>query len=229
MKIERVGDSMRELLEQNEVSKSLMKVSDYIIYGFTALLVLSAFVSLGGFVNALFTWLFVALFILAFAGKKYLGLIILFSGKAFFSLYGMIVALVPSTSYNVMGFNVSVGVGYLNWDYLFGVVVYGLLIWLSVVLYLKSRPAKAPMPSQYMPPMQQNGMPVPPQYPGAPAAPQAPVPPTAAMPQAPAGNPVQTMNGAPLVDGKCPNCGAPCRSDMAFCVNCGQHLQPPKQ
>lgn len=240
MKIERVGDSIREIIEGNDFLKSLMKVSDYIIYGFTALLVLSAIVSLGGFVNALFTWLFVALLILAFAGKKYLGLIVLFSGKAFFCLYGLISGLIQMASVRSMvGQYLGYGIGF-NWDYAFGIVVYGLLLWLSIVLFLKNRPAKVPMAPMYMPPVQQNGMPVPPApmgqaTPGAPVNPQAPadsvtvpMPPMGGvMPQAPAGSPVQTLGGSPLVDGKCPSCGAPCREDMAFCVNCGQHLAPP--
>lgn len=246
MKIERVGDSIREIIDGNDLLRSLMKVSEYIIYGFTALLVLSAIVSLSSFVDALFAWLFVALLILAFAGKKYLGLIVLISGKVFYCLYGLISGMIAMASWRgALSGYIGYGIGF-NWSFAFGIVVYGLLLWLSIVLFLKSRPAKASIPAapSYMPPMQQNGMPAASPItqpmntpPAAPAVPQAPagqapadsvtVPMPGVMPQAPAGNPVQTLGGAPLVDGKCPSCGAPCRADMSFCVNCGQHLAPP--
>ena len=136
MQIEKVGDSIRELLEKNEFLKMMMGVSDYIIYGFTALVVLTQFLNLGDFVSALLTVLFYPLLILAFAGRKYIGLIVLFAGQAFSCLYGLIIYVY----YSIVNFFVR-GVGSV-WDNVFGLIIFGLLLWLAIALFLKSLPAK---------------------------------------------------------------------------------------
>lgn len=163
MQIEKVGDSIRDLVEKNEFLKMVMGVSDYIIYGYTFLLVLSKFISLGGFVDALLNLLLFPLIILAFAGKKYIGMIVLFSGQAFASLYGLILDV-----YYLTFTRYFVGNAGNIWDNIFGVVAFGLLLWLSIALFLKSRPAKpvqtvatqqTPAPVQQ--PMQQSAPQVP--------------------------------------------------------------------
>ena len=136
MQIEKVGDSIRELLEKNEFLKMMMGVSDYIIYGFTALVVLTQFLNLGDFVSALLTVLFYPLLILAFAGRKYIGLIVLFAGQAFSCLYRLIIYVY----YSIVNFFVR-GVGSV-WDNVFGLIIFGLLLWLAIALFLKSLPAK---------------------------------------------------------------------------------------
>lgn len=157
MQIEKVGDSIRDLVEKNEILKTIMGGSDYIIYGYTFLLVLSKFISLGGFVDALLGVLLFPLIILAFAGRKYIGMIVLFSGQAFACLYGFILNI-----YYLTFTRYFIGSSGNIWENVFGVAVSGLLLWLSIALFLKSRPAKpapaAPVsqPSmQFRPPVQQ--------------------------------------------------------------------------
>lgn len=172
MQIEKVGDSIRELLEKNEFLKMMMGVSDYIIYGFTALVVLTQFLNLGDFVSALLTVLFYPLLILAFAGRKYIGLIVLFAGQAFSCLYGLIIYVY----YSIVNFFVR-GVGSV-WDNVFGLIIFGLLLWLAIALFLKSLPAKpartvSPQQPgqpyfQQMPYQQPNGVPQQPQQQGYP-------------------------------------------------------------
>ncbi len=200
MQIEKVGDSIRELLEKNEFLKMLMSVSDYIIYGYTALVVLTQFLSLGDFVSALLVVLFYPLLILAFAGKKYIGLVVLFAGQAFACLYKIIIYVY----YSMINFFIR-NLGNI-WQNVFGLIIFGLLLWLAIALFLKNQPAKpvhtAPLQQggqpyfQQMPYQQPNGMPQQPQqqaYPNPmaqqPPVPQAPtVPPTASqqIPTAPA-------------------------------------------
>lgn len=141
MQIEKVGDSIRELLEKNEFLRMMMGVSDYIIYGFTALVVLTQFLNLGDFVSALLTVLFYPLLILAFAGKKYIGLIVLFAGQAFACLYGLIVYVY----YSIINFFVR-GVGNV-WENIFGLIIFGLLLWLAIALFLRSLPARPVRPA----------------------------------------------------------------------------------
>ncbi len=141
MRLEKVGDSIRELLEGNEILKLLMKYSDYIIYGYMVLLILGAFSLLGIVVDQLLYYLFFVLLILAFAGRKYIGLVVLFGGKALINFYHFIYSLVPKYE---LGFQIK-GSDF-NWSSFFGLIVCGLLLWLSIVLLLKSLPAKAALP-----------------------------------------------------------------------------------
>lgn len=140
MRLEKVGDSIRELLEENEILRGLMKISDYIIYVYTALIILGTFVSLGAFTYPVLNYLFFALLILAFAGRKYIGLVVLFGGKTLIYLYQFIYTVVPKWDW---GYKIN---GYFSWSYFFGLIVCGLLLWLSIVLLLKSLPAKAALP-----------------------------------------------------------------------------------
>lgn len=228
MQIEKVGDSIRELLEKREFLKMLMGVSDYIIYGYTALIVINQFLSLGGFVNALLGVLLIPLAILAFAGKKYIGLIVLFSGHAFASLYSLMQVLYYTTiSRYLIG---NLGNSKDTWECIFGVLVFGLLLWLSIALFLANRPAgnASAAPGQppvvhpnasYQPPVQaQNASAQPYQQPPVPqpqrdmgAAPlpvQSPVAPAPGVPQAP-GNPYAPPVSNPVGNGKAPVYSAP--------------------
>lgn len=193
MQIEKVGDSIRELLEKNEFLKMLMSVSDYIIYGYTALVVLTQFLSLGDFVSALLVVLFYPLLILAFAGKKYIGLVVLFAGQAFACLYKIIIYVY----YSMINFFVR-NLGNI-WQNVFGLIIFGLLLWLAIALFLKNQPAKpvhtAPLQQggqpyfQQMPYQQPQQQAYPNPMPQQPPVPQAPtVPPTASqqIPTAPA-------------------------------------------
>lgn len=141
MQIEKVGEAINQILVKNEFFRMLMGVSDYIIYGYTALLVIAQFISLGGFVNALLGYLFFVLLILGFAGKKYLGLVVLMSGKAFACVYGLFRSI----------YQAAVLSRYLKfsfegmWEDIFGAVVFGLLIWLCVVLFHTNQKPAVPV------------------------------------------------------------------------------------
>lgn len=133
MRIERVGDTIRELLEENEFSLMLMSVSDYMIYGFTALLVINEFIALGSFVMSLLSYLFFVLLVLAFAARKYVSLSVLFGGYLFTNAYQLVERLITQHHF--------------SWSCLFGIFVFTLLMWLSVSLYRKSLPEKENAPA----------------------------------------------------------------------------------
>lgn len=157
MRIEKVGASLKEYFEGNEFLKTVMNIVEYVIYVCVGLGILNVIATLGGFISAVLTYLFILLAFFAFAAKKYLALIILFGGQALISLVEFIKILANRVS--VMGLSYG---GYFSWEYFLAMVVFGLLIWLSVVLYIKSLPPKPVYTQPYNP---MPGQPVPPQYP----------------------------------------------------------------
>ena len=132
MRIEKVGDAIRELLETNEFFQMLMGIIEYVIYTFTVLVCINQFISLGGFVGALFYYLFFVLAILAFAGRNYVGLIILFAGYLFANFFSFIKLLLFAPNH------------FFSWQHFMGIFLYALLMWFSIRLFQKNTVGKFP-------------------------------------------------------------------------------------
>lgn len=141
MHLERVADSVRELLSGNEILKKVMRFSDYIVYAYTALLVLSAFFSFPVVVNVLLFYLFFAVLLLAFAVKSPLALVVLFGGKVLFYLYRFVYFLVPQYEWGVQTKG-----SYFSWESFFGLVVCGLFLWAAISFFLRERDSRRALP-----------------------------------------------------------------------------------
>ena len=76
MTVEKISDSIREYIDKNDFLKKLMGISEYIIYIYTVLFLVNSFIKLSGMVQSVLHYSFYVIIILAFASKKYMGLIV---------------------------------------------------------------------------------------------------------------------------------------------------------
>lgn len=139
MKIERLGDAARALMEPYPLLRAMMRYCDYAAYALCALLVFHQFFSLGDFLSSLFPYLFWALVALCFPARKYLALTALAIAQGFAQLWGMLRGL-----FHIAG-------APFHWGYLFGAALAGFLFCLFFSLYRHScapRPTAAPAPNE---------------------------------------------------------------------------------
>lgn len=69
------------------LTRVLVNVSDLMIFLAVTLSIISKFVMMGGLIDALLYYVFFALFIFAFAGKKYAALTVMFTGNMLCAVY----------------------------------------------------------------------------------------------------------------------------------------------
>ncbi len=123
MRIEKVCDSIEEFLGEFDFFRFLMKISDYIAYFASFMVVINQLTYLGEFANAVWTYIFITSVILNFASKKYISLQILFISLGTAQFYSFVkrLFLFPVHTF--------------SWRDFLGIFVCGLLTFLFAELY----------------------------------------------------------------------------------------------
>ncbi len=84
--MEKISDSIRELIEKNDFLNFLMKTVEYLIYGISVTMLVMPFIKLPELTDLVIKYLFVAAAILAFAAKKYISLSVLLLSCMLFNI-----------------------------------------------------------------------------------------------------------------------------------------------
>ena len=123
MTVEKISDSIREYIDKNDFLKKLMGISEYIIYIYTVLFLINSFIKLSGMVQSILHYSFYVIIILAFASKKYMGLIVAFLGCAaakFVSFFRLLFI----SSFQIF-----------SWDGFIGMIFFMLLAWAAIWMF----------------------------------------------------------------------------------------------
>lgn len=123
MKIEKIGKCIKEILNEYDFFVFLMKISDYIAYFVSFMVVINQLAYLGDFANAVWTYLFISTVILCFASRKYISLEILFISVGLANLYSFIKQILIFNTHT------------FSWNNFFGIIVCALLTSLWAKLY----------------------------------------------------------------------------------------------
>lgn len=123
MRIEKICDSIKEVLDEFDFFRFLMRISDYIAYFASFMVVINQLTYLGEFANAVWTYIFIVSIILGFASKKYISLQVLFIslGMAHFYSFVKQLFLFPIHTF--------------SWRNFLGIIVCGLLTFLFAEMY----------------------------------------------------------------------------------------------
>lgn len=123
--IENVSAELKKYFEGKSMFSSLLGIGSYILYGAAALSLLNCIVSLGGFVSAIITYVFILGVLLCLANLDFNALMIGFGAAAL----GELILL-------FRGFFSEDG-AFLSWDALFAVIIYGYFAYASYMKTLK--------------------------------------------------------------------------------------------
>lgn len=131
MRIEKICDSIKEFLDEFDFFRFLMRISDYIAYFASFMVVINQLTYLGEFANAVWTYIFIASVILSFASKKYISLQILFISLGTAQFYSFVkqLFLFPIHTF--------------SWRDFLGIIVCGLFTLLFAGLYKAHKRSRA--------------------------------------------------------------------------------------
>lgn len=127
MRIEEVFDSINEVLNEFDFLKFLMRISDYIAYFASFMVVINQLTYLGEFANAVWTYIFIISVILSLASKKYISLQILFISLGMAQFYSFVKQLFLFSSHT------------FSWNNFLGIISCSLLTFLFAKLYRKQK------------------------------------------------------------------------------------------
>lgn len=118
MGFRKVRDAFSEFLCSNSACEAAVKFSDIIAAVVALLTLISTFVSLGGFIDALLPYVLLAAVMLSLASKGELGLLIITGAKTLAAFIGLIVAVARYS--------------YLNWSASFAFAFWGVMTFFVV-------------------------------------------------------------------------------------------------
>ena len=127
MRIEEVVDSINEVLNEFDFLKFLMRISDYIAYFASFMVVINQLTYLGEFANAVWTYIFIISVILSLASKKYISLQILFISLGMAQFCSFVKQLFLFSSHT------------FSWNNFLGIISCSLLTFLFAKLYRKQK------------------------------------------------------------------------------------------
>lgn len=87
MNIEKLETAIYEFISQSRIARFCVDVSEYFVYLLVVLMITNAIISFGELADTVLHYGFFVLFVLAFAGQKYVGLVVLFAANMLCSLY----------------------------------------------------------------------------------------------------------------------------------------------
>lgn len=87
MNVEKLESDLYEFIAQSRILKFCVDVSEYFIYLLVVLMITSSIISFGELADTVMYYAFFVLFVLAFAGQKYVGLVVLFASNILCSVY----------------------------------------------------------------------------------------------------------------------------------------------
>lgn len=123
MNLEKIGRCIQEVLSEYDFFVFLMKISDYIAYFVSFMVVVDQLAYLGDFANAIWIYLFISAIILCFASRRYISLEILFISVGLANLYSFVKKILILNIYT------------FSWDNFLGIIVCTLLTMLWAKLY----------------------------------------------------------------------------------------------
>lgn len=104
MNIEKLENAIYEFISQSRLLKFCVDASEYFIYVMVVLMITNSIISFGELADTVMYYAFFVLFVLAFSGQKYVGLVVLFAGNIVCSCYDFLWINIYGRSYYSYGF-----------------------------------------------------------------------------------------------------------------------------
>ena len=128
MNIEKLESAIYDFISQNKVLRLCVDLSEYLIYLEVVLMITNSIISFGELADTVLYYAFFILFVLAFSGQKYVGLVVLFAGNILCSIYEFLWVNIYGKSYQSYGF------GSVFWGPFFSIIGSGFLMCIFFIL-----------------------------------------------------------------------------------------------
>lgn len=122
MNIEKLENAIYDFISQNEALRLCVDLSEYLIYLEVVLMITNSIISFGELMDTVLYYAFFILFVLAFSGQKYVGLVVLFAGNILCSVYDFLWVNIYGKLYQ------SYGLGSVFWGPFFSIMGSGFLM-----------------------------------------------------------------------------------------------------
>ena len=128
MNIEKLENAIYDFISQNKVLRLCVDLSEYLIYLEVVLMITNSIISFGELADTVLYYSFFILFVLAFSGQKYVGLVVLFAGNILCSVYEFLWVNIYGKLYQSYGF------GSVFWGPFFSIIGSGFLMCIFFIL-----------------------------------------------------------------------------------------------